>query len=231
MGRPSYIVVVGYTGRMPKLIQSLLEEQKIAFRVYSSKAPDSIRVSDFKESYGVIDFSDASATGGLLQKAVEAKVAFVCGTTGYAQRAEIEKQFREAAKIIPIVWDSNFSLGIEMLCQLSESALKQTESIRSKTKIAITDIHHIHKKDSPSGTALKIQDRIEKNFKVLTPIESQRIGEVVGEHRVSISFDEETIEIIHKAHSRRPFAAGAISALQWAAKQKPGFYTMKDILK
>lgn len=222
----SFVVVVGFAGRMSQLVRAVLQERSIELKVFSSKAPPELKIDDFRGSAGVIDFSQPEATEKILKMAVEAKVPLVCGTTGFSDRSAIERRFRESAQSIPIVWDSNFSLGVEVLCQLSERAAQ-----RLMSSAAITDIHHIHKKDAPSGTALKIQDRIKASASVSTTIESIRIGEVFGEHKVSFTNQDETIEIVHKAHSRKPFASGAVSALEWASQQRPGFYTMKEVLQ
>lgn len=210
---------------MSTLIRSCLEARKIDVRVFSDKAPSEIRVSTFEGASGVIDFSRTELTEKILALAVSAKVPLVCGTTGFADRKKIEAEFRQASKTIPVVWDSNFSLGVEILCRASEIA-----ALRTSNAAHITDLHHIHKKDAPSGTALKIQDRIKSAAALKVEIESIREGEIFGEHRVRFSLQDEELEFIHRAQSRRPFAEGSIDALLWVAKQNSGFYTMKDIL-
>jgi 4-hydroxy-tetrahydrodipicolinate reductase len=220
------VIIVGRHGKMSRILATCLSEQGQAFKVYSAQR-DQSDVSDFKGASGVIDFSLPEATASLLAMAVEAKTPFVCGTTGWASAEERQRIFGEAAKVIPIVWDSNFSLGIEALSQMMEvvSRFKLPE-------IQIVDIHHSQKRDAPSGTALKLKERgLQHNPQQKITIESIRVGEVPGEHKILISLKDETLELTHRALSRIPFAEGAIRALAWAQNQKPGLYAMKDYLK
>jgi len=222
----SHVVITGSEGRMAKILRDVASELNIQTKAFG-KSPSSREVSDFLGSKGVIDFSSIAATAEILALAAKAKVPLVCGTTGWKSADERGKVFMEAAKLIPIVVDSNFSEGVEILCRLSEVL-----AAMSSAEIKLTDIHHIHKKDSPSGTAIKIKERIlSSNPKAKVQIESIREGEVFGEHRVEIGLNDERIAISHSAESRKPFAEGAFKALAWAAKQGPGLYTMKDVLK
>lgn len=220
------VVVVGYTGRMSSLIRTIALENGADVKVYSNQAPASLKVDQFIGASGIIDFSLPSAIQEIAEKAAAAKVPLISGTTGWASHSEVKGLFSDTASKVAVVWDSNFSAGIELLCQMSELATKTL-----KTSALITDIHHQHKRDTPSGTAIKISDRIESISKSKSEIKSERIGEVPGEHRVSFQVGDEILEITHRALSRRPFAEGALYALVWAQKQKPGFYSMKDVLK
>lgn len=221
------IILVGYSGKMSKALQSLMAEKKTPFKIFSAQAPSELRIETFNGSAGVIDFSLPDATEGILAKVCAAGVPYVCGTTGFANKEGIIKSLAQASASIPIVFDSNFSLGVEILCAASELL-----AAAIKTPIEIVDIHHIHKRDKPSGTALKIRDRIlSANQTAPIQIKSERIGEVFGEHKVIAQFADESIEFIHRAHSRLPFAAGALKALEWARNQKPGLYSVKDVLK
>ncbi len=222
----SHIGLVGFEGKMSKTLQAALSEQNLHFRILSSKAPRDLQIAQFEGSEGVIDFSLPEATDSILNLVVMAKVPYVCGTTGYKDRAKITAQLKKAAEKIAIVFDANFSQGIEIICQASEIIASNIHA-----PIEVTDIHHTMKRDSPSGTALKIVERI----KTIAPsadikIKSIRTGDVFGDHKIFISFEDETLEFIHRAQSRMPFAKGAIKALLWAQKQKPGLYSMKDVL-
>lgn len=222
----SFVVIIGSQGRMSKILQEIAAEKKIQTKNFS-RDPSFRSIQDFNGSVGVIDFSLPDATSELVSLAETAKVPFICGTTGWKSTPERLKVFEKASKTIPVVWDSNFSEGIEVLCQMAEVLAKKTNS-----EVKIMDVHHIHKKDAPSGTALKIRDRMmsaQPSSKI--SIESIREGEVFGEHQISIELNGEKVSLSHSALSRRPFAEGAFKALAWAQKQKPGLYSMKDILQ
>jgi len=224
LGEP--IIIIGLEGRMSEILQELLGALKLPYKIFSPKAPDSLRAENFKNSQGVIDFSKPEIFEKVIGLAMEAKVPFVCGTTGFSSDDFKQKLLEEASKTIPVVWDSNFSQGIEILCQMSELLSKNIVGHYS-----ITDIHHTHKKDSPSGTAHKIKSRIlNKNPKLPLEVLSIRTGEIPGEHRVLIGFGDESLELVHRAYSRQPFAEGALKALNFAQKQQPGIYSMKDVL-
>jgi len=221
----SFVILVGTQGRMSQALQNLLQRRKISYKIFG--APGKTReIETFDGASGVIDFSLPAATSEILEKAVAAKVPVVCGTTGWTQPAIFSSLFQTAAQKIPIVWDSNFSLGIELLCQSLENL-----ALHCDGPFEILDRHHIHKKDAPSGTALKIKARIEAaNPKAVCEIESIREGEDAGEHRVSLRFGDESLELSHQAYSREIFAAGALKALEWVQNQPAGLYSMKEVI-
>jgi len=220
------VIIVGRHGKMARILAKCLSEQGQTFKVYSAQ-PDQSDVANFDGAGGVIDFSLPEATPSLLAMAVHAKTPYVCGTTGWASSEERQRIFQAAAKVIPIVWDSNFSLGIEALSQMMEVITRF-----KLPEIQIVDIHHSQKRDAPSGTALKLKERgLQENPHQKITIESIRVGEVPGEHKILVSLKDETLELTHRALSRIPFAEGAIRALAWAQNQKPGLYAMKDYLK
>lgn len=215
------IGLVGSEGKMSKVLQEILGSQKRSFKLWSSKADPQLRTENFEDCSGIIDFSLPEVSAKVLELAETARLPYVCGTTGWSDFTATRKAFLKAADHIPIVLDSNFSAGIEILCQVAELIGQNL-----KTPIVITDIHHTEKRDAPSGTALKIADRIQGQ----SSIQSIRLGNIFGEHRLLISFQDQTMEFIHRAHSRRPFAEGALQALKWAHDKKPGLYSMKDVL-
>lgn len=222
----SYLVVVGYEGRMATELQKLLPTKNLDYRVYSKKAPAEIQVADFKEARAVIDFSSPAATKEIVKLAVQSGTPLLSGTTGWDSDDDRDACFAAASQAIPILWDSNFSLGIEILCRAAEEAAKGVSA-----DFFVSDFHHKHKLDSPSGTALKIAERIQSiNPDVSVHFRDYRLGEIPGEHRILISWEDETLEFSHRAQSRRAFAAGAIQAAEWLCQQKKGFYRMKDLL-
>lgn len=220
------ILLISQEGRMSKELQRVLSSQNRPFEIFSPE--DSLAtMREFDHCGGVIDFSHPSITQRLLIEATQVKLPFVCATTGWASAQEREAIFKKFSNQIPILWDANFSVGIEILCQLSEKLAQHLDEV-----FFITDIHHKHKVDAPSGTSLKLEERI-REVQPHAQVEHRdfRMGEMAGEHRVSVAWGFEQIEIMHKATSREAFAVGAIQALDWLIQQKPGFYRMRDALK
>jgi len=221
------VVIIGMRGRMSVALQHLFQETKIPYKVFSDHAPSSLRVSDLKNSSGVIDFSTPQMSESLVPLVDAAKAVYVCGTTGWASD-EVRQSFcSRLGKVAPAVFDSNFSIGIEILCQLGELLAKNSPS----TRFHLEDIHHEHKKDAPSGTSLKIRDRVlGSRPDVEFDIHSLRMGEAPGEHSIQVGFGDEWIEVSHRAFSRKIFAQGAVRALKWAQGKPAGLYQMKDVL-
>jgi len=193
----------------------------------------------------VVDFSSHTATAGIVSVCAGKKKALVIGTTGHsdAEKARIV----QSAKLIPIVWASNFSTGVNTLFWLTSKA---GEILGPVFDLEIVEMHHRQKKDAPSGTAKtlaevladvrKLQlDKAARHGRVgmvgeRTPAEigihSIRGGDVVGDHTVIFANSGERLELTHKASSRDTFANGALRAAQWVVKQKPGLYNMQDVL-
>lgn len=220
------ILIIGYEGRMAQVCRNLLESKKIPYKCFGPGVPREMAVDDFSEVSGVIDFSTPEAAIEISKKVSEAGIPWVCGTTGWKSEAEKTKLFEETAAHAAIVVDSNFSLGIEILCQAAELLAQKLGS----EPFTITDIHHQYKKDAPSGTSLKLEKRIlETDPKVQIDHKDYRIGNIAGEHRVTIAWGDEMIEFTHRASSREAFAQGAVRALNWAIDQKPALYSMKDV--
>ena len=197
---------------------------------------------------GVIDFSYHTAVPVAVEKAAAKGIAYVIGTTGLT--ADEQKSVDAASKKIPIVQSGNYSLGVNLLLELVKNAAKV---LGPEYDIEVTEMHHKHKKDAPSGTALMLAraaaqgrgKREEGRGCEFTygrhgdigerpvgeiAIHALRGGSVVGDHTVMFAGDVERVELTHKAQGREAFAAGALKALKWAASQKPGLYNMRDVL-
>ncbi len=174
----------------------------------------------------LIEFTSPDATIKNLEICQKLGKAIVIGTTGLSgdQRDKIV----EASKSIPVVFSPNMSVGVNVLFKMIADAAR---ILGSEYNIGIVEAHHIHKKDAPSGTA-KEMSKIVKDIKgdIDIPIESIREDEIVGEHTITFDSDVDTIEITHSAKTRDIFAKGALKAAKFAVKQKPGVYTMKDVL-
>ncbi|MBN2302493.1 MAG: 4-hydroxy-tetrahydrodipicolinate reductase [Lentisphaerae bacterium] len=202
--------------------------------------PDALKNADV-----LIDFTLHSTVQENANIAVGMRRAMVIGTTGLMPNET--EVINLAASKIPIVWAPNMSLGVNLLF----SVLKKAGSIFSDGYvIEIDETHHVHKKDSPSGTALRLGEKIaeglgqELNRLMLHDAEnpdmaavpgkivirSHREGEAIGDHAVTFTNESERIEFTHKAFSRDAFAMGALRAAQWVVTQRPGLYDMQNVL-
>lgn len=181
----------------------------------------------------VVDFSNPEAAVRNAKIFSLMKVNMVIGTTGFSERAM--KKLFVLAKMhhTGIVYAPNVTLGVNVLMLLTNLAA----NILNNYDFQITEIHHKHKKDSPSGTAIKIAAEIEKgllssvsgNEACEIPIQSIRAGGIVGKHEVMVVGENDKIEISHESFSRKAFALGAISAISFVAK-KSGYFEMSDVL-
>ena len=247
------IAIVGAAGRMGKMLCALAEgtDLEVVSKVDVAEGYDKVWADDVE---GVIDFSYHTAVPAAVAKAAEKGLAYVIGTTGLT--ADEQKTVDAAAKKIPIVQSGNYSLGVNLLLELVKKA---AQVLGPEYDIEVTEMHHRHKKDAPSGTALMLArsaargrfegfekfERFEKSDKDFTygrkgdigerpvgeiAIHALRGGSVVGDHTVMFAGDVERVELTHKAQGREAFAAGALKALAWAKDRKPGLYNMRDVL-
>ena len=210
-----------------------------------TKIGDDLRQA-LKHSNVLIDFTLHSAVPQNAIIASKLGIPMIIGTTGLSP-AETRK-IRQSAKKIPIVLAPNMSLGVNLLFAI----VRKSASVLGPDYTAeIDETHHIHKKDAPSGTAIRLGEKIAEGrnidfkkammhnpksrnagkLKDKIIIRSHRIGEVVGDHVVKFENKGERIELSHHAHSRDALALGALCAAKWAAKRKPGLYDMQDVLR
>ncbi len=193
----------------------------------------------------IIDFTFHTCVIDNLKHAVECKQAYVLGTTGLSE-AELDAVHR-AAKEIPLCFAPNFSLGVNLLLELVRRAASVLDT---SYDAEIVEMHHKHKKDAPSGTALGLAQALAEGRKVNLDdvacygrqgivgerpegeiaIHALRGGSVVGDHTVMFAADEERVEITHKAVSRAAFAKGALKAGLWLRDRAPGLYNMRHVL-
>ncbi|MEI8012353.1 MAG: 4-hydroxy-tetrahydrodipicolinate reductase [Candidatus Omnitrophota bacterium] len=173
----------------------------------------------------LIDFTLPEPTMKNLAACLKYKVAMVIGTTGLsdAQRAEIAA----ASEQIAIVQSTNMSVGVNLVFGL----LKKMSAALRMYHVSITETHHVHKKDAPSGTAKTMAEVIESvTHEKVTDIASVREGEVVGYHKVIFDSGVDTIEISHNAKTRGMFAEGALLAAKFIAKKDKGLFNMSEVL-
>ncbi len=236
------IAIVGAAGRMGKMLCALAEgtDLEVISKVDVAEGYDKAWADDVE---GVIDFSYHVAVPASVEKAAAKGLAYVIGTTGLT--ADEQKVVDAAAKKIPIVQSGNYSLGVNLLLELVK---KTAQVLGPEYDIEVTEMHHRHKKDAPSGTALMLAKSAAAGRGVKDEftygrrgdigerpvgeiaIHALRGGSVVGDHTVMFAGDVERVELTHKAQGREAFAAGALKALKWAKGQRPGVYTMRDVL-
>ena len=193
----------------------------------------------------LIDFTVAAATVANLEICAKARTAMVIGTTGLS--APEQKRLHEIGAETPIVFASNYSVGVNATFQLVEMAAR---IFGDSVDVEIIESHHRHKIDAPSGTALSLGEYVAKGLdRNLSEVEQHgrhgitgareretigfhaiRGGEIVGEHTVMFVAAGERVEITHRAQSRSNFAEGALRAVNWVVDKKPGVYDMLDVL-
>src|SRR6266404_3307394 len=220
------VLLVGSAGRMGKVIVDLAKPEPNIEIAAQCDLGDDVTAA-MKNCDVAIDFSQPGAIEEICRAARQVRRALVIGTTGHSpeQRRVIE----ETAKSLPIVFASNFSVGVSALFALTRKA---AEILGHDFDLEIIETHHVMKKDAPSGTAktlaeiLKSARKIDKEI----PIQSIREGEVVGEHTVIFDGAGERLELVHRARSRETFAKGALRAAEWVIGKPAGLYTMQDVL-
>ena len=250
------LAVTGCLGRMGKqIIKSAKSDKK--FKLVTLTESKSIKtkmnriqiVENTEQSLGkaniIIDFTVPKCTLQVLKIASKLKKKVVIGTTGFTK--EQEKLIKKFSKKIAILKAGNMSLGINLLMYLTEIA---SGSLGKKYLSKIFEVHHKHKKDYPSGTALMLGKGVavgkRKNFynllgkkylnKKTFPygnkinFNSIRRGEIIGEHEVKFSSGKEIITLNHEAFDRALYSEGALSAAKWLINKKPGLYSMRDLL-
>lgn len=194
----------------------------------------------------LIDFSSASATMQRVKECRENGTGIVIGTTGLSSAETNEVEL--AARDIPCLMAPNMSVGVNLLFDVVEQVAR---ALGNEPDVEIVETHHRFKKDAPSGTALRIAERIcgvtdrdmgndavygrhgqvGERKKNEIGIHAVRSGNTIGIHKVIFDCDDECIEITHSAHSRDAFASGSLKAARFVAGQKPGLYSMDDVLK
>lgn len=252
------VCVNGAGGKMGRMIASLVLEDPalvLSALAESREYPgigkpfgdsgvnySAISVREIETSDVIIDFSLPEATAALLKQFSKArkKNPLVIGTTGFDNAGK--KLIAEAAETCPVVFSPNMSLGVNLLFKLVEIA----DRVLADYDKEIIEFHHNKKKDSPSGTALKLAEFLRKGRdrkyiygregilgerkKEEVGVLAVRAGDIIGDHTVLFAGNSERIELIHRAHSRENFARGAITAAKWVIGKKAGLYSMSDVL-
>jgi 4-hydroxy-tetrahydrodipicolinate reductase len=172
----------------------------------------------------VIDFTRPDAVLANIDACMRARKSMVVGTTGwYGEMDRVRTAVEKAAA--GFVFGANFSYGVNLFFQIAKAA---ASALQHDYAGHIIEIHHIHKKDAPSGTAAALQRILEQSAGVRVDITSERKGEVTGTHILELDSSGDRMVLTHEAKSRRTFANGAVLAAEWIAG-KTGFYDFKDI--
>ena len=250
------IAITGCMGRMgQQLIKSTrsdkylklvtITENKIIKKKFFGLKPQLNSEDAFKKADVIIDFTIPKCTFEVLNIASKLRKKVIIGTTGFTKKEE--NLIKKYSKKISILKAGNMSLGINLLMYLTEIASK---ALGDKYLSKVFEIHHKHKKDFPSGTALMLGKGIangknkdfykligkkylnKRNFPYGNKINfnSIRKGEIIGEHEVLFSSGKEIIRLNHEAFDRALYAEGALSAANWLIKKKPGLYSMRDLM-
>ncbi len=239
------VAILGAAGRMGHMLCDLVDRSEIL---------ELVAKCDVREDYprtwpagteAVIDFTFHEAVPANIAKAAEDGVVYVLGTTGLTE--DEQKSVVAASKKIPVVQSGNYSLGVNLLLGLVKRA---AGILGLEYDCEVVEMHHRHKRDAPSGTALMLAraaaDGRGQDFDDVAvfgregmvgerpegeiAVHALRGGSVIGDHTVMFAGDVERIELVHKAQSREAFAAGALRAALWAQGRKPGIYSMRDVL-
>lgn len=255
------LAIAGAGGRMGRVLTRIIQETEgcaVAGGLEPKGSPlvgtemgsTGATISDdpaalFKNIDGIVDFTVPAATLSLVEHSARAGIVHVIGTTGID--AAGEEKIRAAGKSARIVKSGNMSLGVNILASLVRKA---AQALGDDFDIEVLEMHHRHKIDAPSGTALLLGQAAAEGRKIDLGKRSVRSrdghtgarpqgdigfatlrgGSVVGDHTVIFAGASERIEFSHKAESRDIFAHGAVKAALWARGQKPGFYSMTDVL-
>lgn len=244
------VAVCGACGKMGANILELLKDDNDAEAFYGIDPLGSYASVRLVKSFSevkdkpdvIIDFSTPAALKDELAYAVANKVPVVIGSTGFTD--EQLKEIDEAAKSVAVFRTANFSLGVNLLCELVKKA---AATLGEKFDVEIIEKHHSQKVDAPSGTALMLaksaNEALGGDRKLLNGREgicgkrgneiglhAVRGGTIVGEHEVLFCGEDEIITISHSARSKKVFAAGAIKAAKWLTDKPAGMYSMNDIL-
>ncbi|MEP7016337.1 MAG: dihydrodipicolinate reductase C-terminal domain-containing protein [Verrucomicrobiota bacterium] len=226
MNKPVRALLIGAAGRMGKTIVDLATADPGIDIVAQCDLEDAIEPA-MANCDVAIDFSHAGAIEEVCRAASTHRRPVVIGTTGHspAQRQLIET----TAKSLPIVFASNFSVGVNVLFWL---AGKTAELLGDDFVPNIIEKHHTMKKDAPSGTAKTLAEVLKRvrGSDSEIPTQSIREGKVVGDHTIIFSGPGEHLELAHRASSREIFGLGALRAAKWISDKPPGLYSMQDVL-
>ncbi len=226
MSAATRVLLVGALGRMGQAIATAVTKDSGLTIAAGLDRGDSIAPA-IEGCDVVIDFSAADATAEVCEKCAQHRKPLVLGTTG--QNNAQKESVAAAARVIPIVFAANFSVGVNTLFALTRRA---AQLLGSDFDLNVIEMHHRTKKDAPSGTAKRLLEILQEVRGPSGEIAAQsiRAGDIVGEHTVILAGPGERLELTHRASSRETFAVGALGAARWALGQPSGLYNMENVL-
>lgn len=220
------IALIGY-GKMGHMIESIaLQRGHEIVCIIDQNNLDEFESKAFASADVAIEFTTPQTAEQNILRAWQAGVPVVCGTTGW--NVESLKQQPLQHTIPSLMWSSNYSIGVNILFAINKQLAKLMDSYLEYTP-HMTEVHHIHKLDAPSGTAKTLQEAIGEKRLAVADIESIREGEIPGVHTVTWDSELDTISISHSAKSRKGFALGAVIAAEWM-KGKTGYHTFEEVI-
>jgi 4-hydroxy-tetrahydrodipicolinate reductase len=224
-GRPR-VAVIGAAGRMgTRLVRLLGEHAGLELGAALDKGTDP--AAALAGMSVVIDFSAPAACAEIAPLCAAGGVAYVVGSTGLS--AAHLQALDAASRRIPVLQAANFSLGVNVLMELARTAATR---LGEGVEVGIHDVHHRHKRDAPSGTALALETAIKAGRQSASVVHSaQRGGDVAGDHTITFFADGERLELTHRASTPDIFARGALTAALWLVGKPAGRYTMADVLR
>lgn len=244
------VTVYGAGGRMGGLLSGLVQERD-GMELVGAVDVDGGTVEgvgihapeEAEEAFGeadvVVEFSVPEGTRRAVEAAVATGTPLVTGTTGLPD--DVQREVERAAENVAVVQSSNFARGVNVFWRVVEVAAELLPGYDYE----VTETHHRHKLDAPSGTAFTTVERIEEAIGEREHVHgregemqrgeeigvhARRAGEIVGEHEVLAAGEGESLEITHRAGDRTAFAGGALDAAVWVADREPGLYGMEDVL-
>ena len=215
------IAILGY-GKMGQAIE------KIAFQrgheiILKTNSQNPAETADFSSVEVALDFSTPDTAFSNISSALTLGIPVISGTTAWLEK-QTEAEQLAIKNNTAFFYASNFSIGVNLFFELNKK-LAQLMNNHEQYQASMKEIHHTHKLDSPSGTAISLAEDMQGEIH----IESKRTGEVPGTHIINYQSEIDTIEIKHEAHNRKGFALGAIIAAEWI-KNKKGVFSMSDML-
>jgi 4-hydroxy-tetrahydrodipicolinate reductase len=222
------IALIGY-GKMGHMIEAIAKERGHEIvSIIDQNNLDEFESNAFASADVAIEFTTPQTAANNILRSWKAGVPVVCGTTGWDVSEFRIKTYELRGNKIGLMWSSNYSIGVNILFALNKQLAKFMEAYPEYTP-HMTEVHHIHKLDAPSGTAKTLQEAIGDNKLPINKIESIREGEVPGIHTVSWDSEIDTITISHSAKSRKGFALGAVIAAEWM-KGKTGWHDFSEVI-
>ncbi|MCQ2329615.1 MAG: 4-hydroxy-tetrahydrodipicolinate reductase [Paludibacteraceae bacterium] len=221
--------IIGY-GKMGHVVEQILKNRGHEVVCCIDIGEESkFESEEFRGADVAIEFTQPASAIDNYRRAWKEGVRVVSGTTGWTSHmAEVKEEMMRVGG--SLFWTSNFSIGVNIMMAINKQLARIMKGYQNYD-VTMTEVHHIQKKDAPSGTAIVLADGIENELGRRPEIESIREGMVPGIHEVRYDSPVDVLTIRHEAKSREGLAFGAVLAAEFMCGRKPGFYDMKDLMK